>query len=240
MTRKQAHTLSIETSGRIGSIALGAGARIVGAATFRTDHNHAVELLPTIAQLSEQHNVSIQSIRVLCVSSGPGSFTGLRIAVTVARTFALSTGATIIPVPTLDVIAHNVLRMTSLPQHLAVVLDAKRGQVYGAAYRCNADTPVRVSEPAVVDPASWLSGLEQPLHVMGAGISYHRPALSQITYEEVAQEYWDARAESVHALGYHLMQQGASVDAKKFTPTYLRLPEAEENWRAARASQSGA
>ena len=80
--------LAIETSGRIGSVALGFGDRVAQVRTFSTTHHHAVELLLTADALCREHGVSPGSLDELYVSGGPGSFTGLRVGITFARTLA--------------------------------------------------------------------------------------------------------------------------------------------------------
>ncbi|HEY3243629.1 MAG TPA: tRNA (adenosine(37)-N6)-threonylcarbamoyltransferase complex dimerization subunit type 1 TsaB, partial [Phycisphaerae bacterium] len=87
-----AYALAIETSGRIGSLALAHGDRLIDVRTFSTALRHAVELMPTLDALCRQHRVAPEQVGEVYVSGGPGSFTGLRIGITVARTLAWAGG----------------------------------------------------------------------------------------------------------------------------------------------------
>ncbi|MBK8269572.1 MAG: tRNA (adenosine(37)-N6)-threonylcarbamoyltransferase complex dimerization subunit type 1 TsaB [Planctomycetes bacterium] len=108
--------IAIETSGRSGSVAIAEGPRLIQEAEFAADQEHARDLLPLIDSLFQVHEWTPASVEQCHVSIGPGSFTGLRVAVTFARHFALATGAKICAVPTLDVIAMNALKIQPPPE----------------------------------------------------------------------------------------------------------------------------
>ncbi len=153
--------LAIETSGRLGSVALGRGGGLLEERPFSVALSHARELLPTIRELCRDHAAAPAQITCVCVSAGPGSFTGLRVGVTCARMLALATGAATVAVPTLDVIAQNALRAARPPRHVAVLLDAKRKRVFAAAFRLDgagagdsgASAPGEVQAARSADPA---------------------------------------------------------------------------------------
>ncbi len=116
--RESPKILAIETSGRIGAVALARGADLERTAEFRADHNHAVELLPTISRLCTEAGWNPGDLEHLYLSIGPGSFTGLRIAVTLARTLALAVQVKIVAVSTLKVLAQNALLAPKPPPAL--------------------------------------------------------------------------------------------------------------------------
>ena len=126
--------LAVETSGRIGGVAVGVGPAVLEARTFRTALRHAAELLPAVEGLCRDHGLRPDAVDEVYVSGGPGSFTGLRIGVTFARTLALACGAKIVRVPTLTVIAQNALEASEAPATVAVVLDAKRRRIFAAVF----------------------------------------------------------------------------------------------------------
>ncbi len=222
--------LAIETSGRIGSVALARGGELKQAAKFRVDYNHAVEVLPTIDRLCRRLGWSAGDLEQVYLSIGPGSFTGLRIAVTLARTLAWSLKADIVAVPTLEVIAQNGLLADEPPPHLVVVLDAKRKEVYSAGFALRGQQYVQTIDPCVVDPVDFLSGLPQPLHILGEGIAYHPEALKQVTHQRLPEALWQPRVQTVHQLGLEKSRRGHFEEPARLTPIYLRKPEAEEVW----------
>src|ERR1700742_766157 len=84
--------IAIETSGRIGSVALVDGDTVLPEAQFQHGLKHAAEIVPTIDRLCCARGWQPKDVEHLYVSVGPGSFTGLRIGVTLAKTLALATG----------------------------------------------------------------------------------------------------------------------------------------------------
>lgn len=227
---------AIETSGRIGSVALGLGPALLAEHAFSHTMRHAAELMPTLAELCRQQAWSPAQIDHVYVSTGPGSFTGVRIAISIARALAQSTGCKLVAVPTLDVLAQNA---PSEVANLVVLLDAKRGQVFAAHYilapsSTNAGRFHRVAGPILTAPVPFLqaaTAAHGPLHILGEGIDYHRPALAEVPHIEIDPALWPARAAAVHQLGYALAQQNLFTPRDELLPTYIRLAEAEEVYR---------
>jgi tRNA threonylcarbamoyladenosine biosynthesis protein TsaB len=123
--------LAIETSSRVGSLALYADDRLIAAQQFEHGLQNAARMLPLLdAMLREQH-LRPPDIHAVCVSQGPGSFTGLRVGITLAKTLCFATGAKLVAVPSLEVIAHNA---PAPALRIMPVLDARRGQVFAALY----------------------------------------------------------------------------------------------------------
>ncbi len=142
--------LAVETSSRIGSVALALAGNLLVEQTFSASLRHSAEIFPTIRQLLAQQHLPPAAIDQVYVSIGPGSFTGLRIAVAAAKSMHLAGGARIVAVDSLDVIAANVSDAAVAPMiqnhgdwpiagcRLATVLDAKRGQFFAAVYEWSA------------------------------------------------------------------------------------------------------
>src|SRR4051794_28046931 len=123
--------LAIETSGRIGSIALAEDSSILAEEQFAHGLKHAAEILPMIDRLCRAQGWRPRDLDHLYVSAGPGSFTGLRIGITLAKTLALATGVKLVAVPSVRVLAENAPAQAS---HLILVLDAKREQIFTARF----------------------------------------------------------------------------------------------------------
>jgi len=100
--------LAVETSGRIGSVAIALGENILAETTFSAPIRHSAEIFPAISNILQRFSRKPEQIEQVHISVGPGSFTGLRIAVTLAKTLHLANAAKIVAVDTLDVIAANV------------------------------------------------------------------------------------------------------------------------------------
>lgn len=138
--------LAVETSSRTGSVAIALGSELLGESLFSSPLRHSAEVLPAIRELLDRFGYKPAQIEHVYISSGPGSFTGLRIGVTLAKTMYLANAARIVAVDTLDVVATNVIDLAGccctvnhgLPttgcNRIAAVLDAKRGQFFIAVY----------------------------------------------------------------------------------------------------------
>lgn len=145
--------LAVETSSRTGSVAVAAGERLLAEMTFSGPMRHSAEIFPAISGLMERFAVRPRQIEQVHISIGPGSFTGLRIATTLAKTMHLANGARIVAVDTLDVIAANVFDLApdcmvqnsineargTSDERVAAILDAKRNQFFIAVYEHTSD-----------------------------------------------------------------------------------------------------
>src|SRR5687768_10639179 len=109
MINDSTRILAIETSGRIGSVAIGTARGVAASTQLTGEMKHATDLLPAVEKILKSQGWPADSIVDVFVSIGPGSFTGLRIGVTIARTLAWSIGSRIVAVPTLEALARNAL-----------------------------------------------------------------------------------------------------------------------------------
>lgn len=229
--------LAIETSSASGSVAVGRGNTILGARRFTQPRAHAAEFLPSIESLCQEHQITPDEFASVFVSAGPGSFTGLRIGITAARTLALAVGAKVVALPTLEVIAQNALALPDPPPHVCVVLDAKRARVYTAnfALDSNSGAPrryVALDHPREADPAAYLATQPRDCAVLGEGVLYHRAAVSESGLRVLPEEFFAPRVETVYRLGCERASKGLFVVARDLIPVYIRPPEAEEVWAA--------
>lgn len=230
--------IAVETSSASGSVALALGPDLLAEQTFSTKTQHARELLPTLAGLFEQCSWRTGEVEECFLSIGPGSFTGLRVAVAFARHLALATGARLCAVPTLEVIAANALWLSSPPQRLAVILDAKRGQVFGATFTLQGASYRRDDEARMVE-ASALLHEGSRISVMGEGIDYHREPVEASGAAILDRSLWTPRAGGVHRLGGEMSRVGSFTAQHELVPFYLRRPEAEEVWEKRQSNRSG-
>lgn len=225
------HSLAFETSGDLGSVALGRGDRILATRLLSGSRRHAVEFLPTIAALCRAHSVEPNAVRNIYVSIGPGSFTGLRIGITVARLLAFAQGARIVAVPTLEAIAQNAATLEKPPRRIVVMLDAKRNHVYAATFESHDGAYRPLCAPAEVEPLSYLESNDRATAIMGKGAILHREALRTAGRLILSETLSAPNVETVYRIGLQRARRGLFVEPRKLVPLYVRLPEAEEKWR---------
>ncbi|MBN2138990.1 MAG: tRNA (adenosine(37)-N6)-threonylcarbamoyltransferase complex dimerization subunit type 1 TsaB [Sedimentisphaerales bacterium] len=243
--------LALETSSRVGSVALALGSELLAQTTFTAPMRHSCEAFPAIKALLNRFDRSPAQINHVYISIGPGSFTGLRIATTVAKVMHLTNPVRIVAVDTLDVIAANAPTTPSAGR-IAAILDAKRNQFYTAAYQRKGRQDTTSLKPTPQDchapyttwqrliPDSLMSASEflsrfadsaNPIYLLGDGLLYHKDKFQSPGSRFLDQRYWSPQAANVHAIGYQLALNGEFADPAKLIPTYIRRPEAEEKWR---------
>jgi tRNA threonylcarbamoyladenosine biosynthesis protein TsaB len=222
--------LVLETSSRQGSAALATGEGIVASVRLPGLMRHAGELLPTVEAMLREHGWPADSITDVFLSIGPGSFTGLRVGVTVARTLAWSVGAKIVAVPTVDSLALNALQADPVPRHLAVILDAKQSRVFAAAFELGEGTCQKVIDAHMAEPGEVLGRCPRPLAVLGEGIPHHRQAVESSGATVLPEALWWPRADHLYVVGRQMASAGQHTSAGELLPLYIRRPEAEEKW----------
>jgi tRNA threonylcarbamoyladenosine biosynthesis protein TsaB len=124
--------LAIDTSTQMIGIGLHDGKQILSEYLWRGIGRHTIELAPQIAMMMRRVEVKTGDLESVAVALGPGSYTGLRIGLALAKGLALSRGLKIMGVPTFDVIAY---RQPQSPQPLFVALEAGRGRIVGMWYK---------------------------------------------------------------------------------------------------------
>ena len=197
-----------------------------------TTSRHCQMLLPAIRDLCKETGWEPEMLDQIYVSAGPGSFTGLRIAVTVVKALAGALGAKVVSVPTLHVVAARALALETPPPNLVVALDAKRGQVYGAIFRHTGAEYLAELDACLLTPAELLARASRPVHLTGEGLAYHARGFQVPDAPWLPEELRFPRAVEVHRIGWRLAQQGCFADVERLLPIYIRIPEAEERWQA--------
>jgi len=251
--------LAVETSSRIGSVAIAFGGKIQKELVFSEPMKHSVEIFPAVSTLLESIGRKPRQIEHIYISAGPGSFTGLRIATTLAKTMHLANKVKVIAVDTLDVIASNIMdfRRDNIVHNsqsdvqgisidaIAPVLDAKRGRFFIAVYNRvikEADTNYAefYKQYAKILPDSLLSASEfleqfacreKPVWLLGDGLGYHREKFQVDGISFLEEKYWSPRANKVHLLGWQMAQQTKFADPISLTPFYLSRPDVKVKTR---------
>lgn len=140
--------LAVDTSSRVGSAALALGPRLLAQSRFTGPMQHSSELFPAIDDLLHSGGYVPTDIDQVHIAIGPGSFTGLRIAVAMAKAMHLANAVRIVTVDSLDVVAANLSDVPGaedgnrrdepvlvVPNRIVALFDAKRGQFYAGAYQ---------------------------------------------------------------------------------------------------------
>lgn len=218
------HILALETATSHCSVALLSGDRVF--ANTQLCHNqHALMLLPMIEQLLQQADLAIAQLSAITFGCGPGSFTGVRIATSVAQGLAFGINKPVIPLSTLQIMAQQAYQQHHVERAL-VALDARMQQIYYGYYELDKNALMQLhGAQAVIDPENIkIISTDQKIVGVGNGWEVYAEILQRRTqlvstmiYPEVIP---DARAALPLALA--LFQQGSAVDAASVLPIYLR------------------
>jgi tRNA threonylcarbamoyl adenosine modification protein YeaZ len=205
--------LAIDTSTDYLSIAVTDGAATLARCHTKADRRHSILLVPTIARLLKKARLKIKDMGCFAVSVGPGSFTGLRIGVTVVKGFAYALKKPIVAVPTLDCIAENAKKENGV---ICPVLDARKGKVYACIYRSDGKKLKRLSRYLLLPYEELLKKLKRYDKVVFLGDAGN-PGFKN----------WRPRAEVVARLGAELLKQKKTVKAKDLEPMYIYSRECD-------------
>jgi len=124
--------LAMDTATATGGVALLRGPTVLGEETWQAGGRQTAQILPAAARLWERAGATAGDLRAVAVALGPGSFTGLRVGLSLGKGFALALGVPLLGVPTLDAVAHQ---HQDAGGTLGAVLVAGRGQYYLGVFR---------------------------------------------------------------------------------------------------------
>lgn len=156
--------LAIDTSTHYLNIALHNGQQLLAEHTWYSANQHSVELSPAIESMLAKSGVTPHDLTAIAIAQGPGSFTGLRIGMAVAKALAQALNIPLIPVKTFDILA------TATPYFrgsLYVAVQAGRGRVLVQRYRWTKSMWEAVEEPVNTDWASFLQTLDKAALITG-------------------------------------------------------------------------
>lgn len=227
--------IAIESSGRTASLALldaaTETARLVVERQTPADERTAQSLAPTAAAALAEAGWRPRDVELVCVTTGPGSFTGLRIGVVMAKTLAYAVGAHLVGVHTLAALAAAV---EAPYRRLWTILDAQRQELFTSSF--TAGEPVALPEP----PATSIRATSQFIERLQPGDAVAGPPLAALRRQlpaavaAVDESLWRPRASAVGSLGIALYKLGCAVDPIDLVPRYYRRSAAEEKFERAR------
>ncbi len=222
-------TLAIETSSKLASVALLPDGEAAVQRHLDPLVGSARTVAPAIERLLADRDLRPDRLQLIAVSTGPGSFTGLRVGITTAKTLAYALGCPIIGVDTLAAIAEQAPSDVA-GDALHAVIDAQRRELFLARFARTTGGDVRwrpIGPTQIVTADAWQAQLAPGTIVTG-------PALSRLLAElppavvATPQESWTPQAATIGRLGLVAWQAGQRDDLYQIVPAYLRPSYAEE------------
>ncbi len=225
-------TLALETSGAAPSVALAVG-EDVRSVELGGNPRGLTGLFPLLAEIINGSGHSMRDVTLFCYSRGPGSFTGLRTAATIARTLQWSAGCRVIAVSTLEVIATAAAPQLADGECLAPILDARGGRVFAAVYNAKCANGIdELVAPGLFDPAALEKQLPSACALVGGGATLLPASARRVLDPQLAVP----SPISVLERGRMLAKAERFTSPEQIVPEYLRPPECEEVYEARRAA----
>jgi len=224
--------LGIESATAQVGVAIGGFEGVLASAHSSKDRRHAESLTPQIKFVCEQAHVAITDISVVAVDIGPGLFTGLRVGLASALSIAHALSVPMIGVSSLDLGAFAAQHTSKT---IVPCYDARRGEVFHATYRSVPGGVQRMTEPNYCTPehlATELSASDDELLLVGDGAIRYEEVFNRVPHVEIAGQHLSfPSARSLVELAHPKAMREEFVPPSEIEPMYLRLPDAEINWK---------
>ena len=220
--------LGIDTATSSAGVALRGDGGPLASASIVGGRRHAEVVMPLVQELCERTGTAVADIEAVAVDVGPGLFTGLRVGLATANALGLALSVPVVGVTSLDVLAHPQRRR---PGRLAILVDARRGEVYWALYEADGAQLHELRGPAVAPPdavAAALVGSPVPVLAVGDGAWRYRELISSVAEVAGPGEMWPS-AEVVAEMGAVRLAQGG-VPERLPRPLYLRQADVRIGW----------
>jgi tRNA threonylcarbamoyladenosine biosynthesis protein TsaB len=222
--------LSFDTATNCCSVAVTRGGfvdgRVLGALSFDSGISHSRKLLDSIDWLLKTTGLSISDITAVAVGTGPGSFTGLRIAMATAKGLVHGAGLSLIGISSLDAVAAPVYS----ERLICVVMDARKKEVYCCFYRCQPGrVAVRCSEPAVLGPGRLAEQIDEPVTMAGDGLHVYNDIFTEKLGNLAEMRPWISApsAAVIGRLAAAKLADGRFLELDRATPEYVRSSDAQ-------------
>ena len=223
--------LGVEGSATSASVSVVENGKVIALESSNTGLTHSQTLMPMVESTLKKADVTINDIDYIAVSNGPGSFTGIRIGVSLVKGLADPLNKKCVPVSTLEAIA-KPLENTGVIA--ASVMDARCNQVYCALFDCGKDEMSRLTDDDAISIDELTERLKnQRKNVVligdGANICYKRmkDVLENVSIASATIRYQAASSVALIAEDLILKDESNAVSSSELVPKYLRLSQAE-------------
>jgi tRNA threonylcarbamoyladenosine biosynthesis protein TsaB len=218
--------LLLETSGRVGRVALAQGDLLGEVRTLDETRRHGRDLAPAVAALCKARGWRPRDLDAVIVGRGPGSYTGLRVGLMSAKALAYATGCALIAIDSFAVVARQ---LPGEAQAVDILADAQQRHVYVQRWVRTADD-WNPAGPLTIRPIfEWLPTLAPGIWVSGPGLRLCEAELPPAN-PAAPPEAREPLPAGLLALGLRRWRAGDADDVWALEPLYLRPSNAEENW----------
>lgn len=219
--------LSLDTTAEVCTAAICEDKKLIAEMTVNTGNTHSQTLLPVVEQLLKISETSFDDIDCYACSTGPGSFTGVRIGVATIKGIAYGKNKPCVSVSTLEALAYNLIGFDGI---ICPVMNARRNQVYNALFECKNSVLTRLCDDkalSIDELDEELSGINKPIYLVGDGYDITLCGLKKTNTESIPERLRVQSAYSVACCALEKYHIGQTLSDAEIAPIYLRPSQAE-------------
>lgn len=220
--------LAFDTSSEVCTIALMTDDQQIHEVSDDSVRKHTEILLPLVTGLCKDHDCPLDTVDAICFGCGPGAFTGVRLAVSVAQGLSFSLDCPAVGVSSLASVAHSALACAEKLDHgrVLVAMDARIDQVYSGMYRASSgEGVVLVGSEQVCDPDELeMTGVGSEWLAAGNGWPVYQPLRERLSRKtgSATPDVMYPSASSTLSIGLRKLQSGSNNESDLALPVYLR------------------
>ncbi len=228
--------LALDSSGASASACITDGERLISLFTAASQQKHSCTLLPMAEQALKTAGLNISDIDAFAVNEGPGSFTGVRIGISLIKGLAFGSDKPVLGVSSLEALAHNLEGFDGIA---CPVMDARRGQFYNALFKDGKRlTPDRLITAAELE--SELKNYALPVYFVGDGAEIARELVGYENVKTVPHGLTVSSAYGTAVSAFRNYNLGRGIHtAESIQPLYLRMSQAERERKEREAQSNG-
>lgn len=220
--------LALDTSALVASAAITENGKVLAEYTLNYKLTHSQTIMPMIDEIVKMTETDLDTIDYIACSSGPGSFTGLRIGAATAKGLAHGLNKPIVAVPTLEALAYNIF---GTDKFICPIMDARRKQVYNAVYVPEGkklDVILEEDTRIIDDVLDYVKDVDCDVIFVGDAVSLYKDKIAELDNAIIAPVSCNMqRAACVAALAEVYIEEGKYMNGAEFAPEYLRKSQAE-------------
>ena len=220
--------LAIDTTTPSGSGAVLEDGRLLAKFEDASPTSHSARLLASVEGMLALLGLGIRDIDAFAVTTGPGSFTGIRIGLSTVKAFAFASGRPVAPVSSLRALAW---KFRDDPGLAAPMLDAKKGEIYAAVFRVGPGGLEELVPQGAYAPEEFLESVPrgEPIRLIGTGITVCGERIAAILGPNAHLSTLPPFiGPEVGMLGFGILAAGGGVAAEALEPLYFRRSQAED------------
>jgi tRNA threonylcarbamoyladenosine biosynthesis protein TsaB len=222
--------LAIDTSNYVLGISIVDDEKVIAEYITNLKKNHSVRVMSALEHVMRECDLTPSDLNKIVVAKGPGSYTGVRIGVTIAKSLAWSLDIPLVGISSLEVAASTVGRY--FQGEVSPLFDARRGQIYTGLFSCNKNKLSIIENDRILLSKDWalqLSERTEPVLIVGNDVTIHRSIFEDALghrahFAEITEH--NPRPSELALLG----KDRPGEEIHSFVPNYIRLVEAEAKW----------